>query len=76
MLGDLRILDTFDYIYMPVLRDEVSVRKLEVFMKLISDMGYRTILDKIKAVSVPDWEAFSEEMIRFVWKIQNGDEGG
>ena len=68
-LGDLSVLDEFDRIYMPVLRDEISVRKLEVFMKLLSDMGCRSVIKKIVTVDVPDRDAFSEEMIKTASRI-------
>lgn len=76
VLSDFSILEVFDKIYMPVLRDELSINKLEVFMKLLSDMGFKSVIGKIRKVDVPDCEAFSEEMIRTVWKIKSGDEGG
>ncbi|MBO4863707.1 MAG: hypothetical protein J5517_05050 [Eubacterium sp.] len=75
-LGDMSILDLFDRIYMPVLRDPVSVRKIEVFMKLLSDTGHQGVLDKLTVVDVPDSEEFSTEMIRTVYRLTNGDEDG
>ena len=75
-LGDVSILEVFDRIYMPVLRDNVSVRKIEVFMKLLSDTGHQRVLDKLRIVDVPDSEEFSTEMIRTVYRLTDGDENG
>ncbi len=75
-LGDFSILRCFKHIYMPVLRDEISMRKIEVFMKLLADLNYQDIIRMLIPVDLPDAEAFSEEMIKTVWKVKNGDVDG
>ena len=72
--NDLSILDVFDHIYMPVLDDPISTNKLEIFMKYMKDTGNAHILRKINTVHVPDAEAFSNELIRAVWRLRSGDE--
>ncbi|MBR6403149.1 MAG: hypothetical protein IKS48_07165 [Eubacterium sp.] len=71
---NLSILDVFNHIYMPVLDDQISKNKLEIFMKYMRDTGNAHILRKIKTVHVPDVEAGSNEMIKAVWRLKNGDD--
>ena len=61
---------------MPVLRDEISMRKIEVFMKLLADLNFQDVIRKFEPVDIPNAEAFSEEMIKAVWKIRNGGDSG
>ncbi len=75
-LGDYSILRCFSHIYMPVLRDEISMRKIEVFMKLLADLNFQDVIRKFEPVDIPNAEAFSEEMIKAVWKIRNGGDSG
>ena len=73
-IEDFRILSLFDRVYMPVLRDEVSLKKLEVFVKMLKDMGLRSIISKLISVDVPDAEVGSNEMIKTLWEIKkDGD---
>ena len=69
-LGDLRILNLFDRIYMPVIDDEVSVKKLEVFKKLLKDMGQRGLMTKMIQTQVPDVDLDSSEMERTLWRLE------
>lgn len=69
-IEDFRILSLFDRIYMPVLRDEVSLKKLEVFVKMLKDMGLRSIISKLISVDVPDVAEGSNEMIKTLWELK------
>lgn len=69
-LSELRILSIFDEIYMPVLRDEISVRKLEVFLRLLKELGLRSVISRLIRIDVPDADINSEEMIRAIWRAK------
>lgn len=70
-IEDFRILSLFDQVYMPVLRDEVSLKKLEMFVKMLKDMGMRSIISKLISVDVPDAEVGSNEMIKTLWELKS-----
>ena len=70
-IADMRILSLFDQIYMPVLSDDVSIRKVEVFTKLIKAMGVRNILTRLVKLELPDAEENSSEMVAALWKARN-----
>ena len=72
-IRDMNILSLFDRLYMPVLRDEKSKRKLEVHSKMLKELGMRQLLTKIIPVDVPDVEAGSEQMTRAIWKMKNNE---
>ncbi len=69
-IEDFRILSLFDRIYMPVLRDDVSLRKLEVFVKMLKDMGLRNIITKLISVDVPNVEPGDNAMVQTLWKLK------
>ena len=69
-IEDFRILSLFDRIYMPVLRDDVSLRKLEVFVKMLKDMGLRNIITKLISVDVPNVETGDNAMVQTLWKLK------
>ena len=73
VLEDMSILDIYDVIYMPILKDAVSRRKVENFYKILKTQELRVIRRKIVEVEPPDVEWFSpamkgyaEEVIRSV----------
>ena len=75
VLGDLSVFECFDRLYMPVLGDEKSKQKIEVFNKLMKDVGKRSILSKFTPVDVPDSNLGEEELVKTVWKLRtNGNE--
>jgi hypothetical protein len=69
---DLRILAAFEYIYMPVLEDDLSEKKLMVFEKLLKEVGLRNILTRITKVALPDVDEDSDEMKREIQKLIYG----
>ena len=74
VLSDMRILSGFDKIYVPTLSDDVSIRKISVFEKMLKDMGLRSLMTKIQKVYIPDVDENSSEMERVLWKIKGQDE--
>ncbi len=70
-ISDMRILGLFETIYMPVLRDDISLGKIEVFLSVLKEMGLRNVITKIVKVDVPDAEPNSEEMVRTLWELSN-----
>ena len=58
---------------MPILGDEVSRKKVEVFKQLIRDMNLRSILSKIKEVEVPYTDYRSQAMIKTLFDIKRED---
>ncbi len=76
VLSDFSILRLFKKIYMPVLTDETSMKKIEVFMKLLADMGFQDVIRRLHPVEVPNVPYGSEELIKTVWKIKNGEKDG
>jgi hypothetical protein len=68
-ISDMRILGLFETIYMPVLRDDISLGKIEVFLSVLKEMGLRNVITKIVKVDVPDAEPNSEEMVRTLWEL-------
>ena len=53
MLADPEMLLSFGQIFMPVLGDEVSIRKLEAFFSNMKMCGLGGVLSKIRTVEVP-----------------------
>ena len=74
-IEDYKILEGFDRLYVPVLRDEVSMSKFEVFMKLLKDLDMRSLITRIITVDVPDAPYNSAEMTKKLWEV-NKDENG
>lgn len=62
VLEDMSILDIYEVIYMPILKDAVSKRKIENFYKILKVQGLRRIRRKIVEVEPPDAEWFSPAM--------------
>ncbi len=52
----------FDVIYMPVLTDPVSQRKLLRFRRVLENLGMTDVLLKLREVRLPDADWLSEEM--------------
>ena len=69
-ISDMRILGLFETVYMPVLRDDISLGKLEVFLSVLKEMGLRNVITKLVKVDVPDAEPNNEEMIRTLWELK------
>ena len=74
-VSDISILECFDRLYVPVLRDEVSKAKFEVFLKLLKDMDKRQIITGMTTVDVPDVDYDSSEMVKKLWEIKRDDGG-
>ena len=74
VFGDLSILDLFDRVFMPVLNDQQSIKKLELYMKYMKETGNQNVLRKTKTVHVPDVEIGSDELIKTAWRLMNGNE--
>ena len=74
VLSDLRILSLFDRIYMPILEDDVSERKVLVFERMLKDMGLRSLMTKVVKVNVPDVDENSAEMERVLWRLEGGED--
>ena len=72
--GDLSILDLFDRIYMPVLNDQQSIKKLEIYMKYMKETGNQNVLRKTKTVHVPDVEIGNDELFKTVWRLVSGND--
>ena len=72
--NDLSVLDSFDRIYMPVLKDQQSIKKLEIYMKYMKETGKQNVLRKTKTVYVPDVDIGSDELIKTVWRLMNGED--
>lgn len=70
-LASYEILEVFDRIFMPVVNDEISKKKTEVFKQLLRDMNLREILYKIREVEVPYTDYRSEQMIKTVFKVKS-----
>ena len=68
--SDLRILNCFDRLYMPVLRDNLSALKVETFMSYLSSIGLRNIITRLVPVDVPDVDIGSVEMQKAVWILK------
>ena len=71
-INDLQIFGCFDKIYMPVLRDKQSVKKIEVFLKLLKDTGNRSLISRLISVDVPDVPLGSPELMKTVWDLKVG----
>ncbi|SEF66075.1 hypothetical protein SAMN04487934_10262 [Eubacterium ruminantium] len=69
-LTDFGILSVFERIYMPVLEDEISVRKVEHFEAVMRSCDNRDILANIVRVKVP-YNAGEEELKMLVWRLRN-----
>lgn len=65
-MSDISLLDSFDSIFVPVLDDVISRRKLEVFRRLVSESSCGISEDKISEVCVPDGAYDSIEMKTYV----------
>lgn len=59
-LDEINILSMMDKVFVPVLKDEVSVCKLNNFKRLLKERGYEEIEGKLEYVIVPDGEYNSE----------------
>lgn len=70
---DMSILSMFDRLYVPVLRDEVSVKKFEVFTRMLKDMDMRSVITKLITVDIPNVSYDSNEMVRTLWEIKKGE---
>ena len=73
-INDMKIFTLFEKIYMPILRDDISVRKLELFLKVLKETGNRGVISRLHYIDVPDAEVDSEEMIRTLWMIEQDEE--
>ena len=65
------VLGAFDRIYVPIIDDEISNRKISCFLEQLRSMGQRKLLTKLRRVVLPNAEVGSTEMITAVWDLQN-----
>lgn len=65
-LSDISLLDSFDSVFIPVLNDMVSERKLKVFRDLLSRGICSMSEDRVVEVVVPDGEYDSTEIMEYV----------
>jgi hypothetical protein len=65
---DLSIFSHFDLIYMPVLEDEVSKKKLRRFRQLAISMGMQETFSRCVEIVVPDGDYVSAEMTKAIWQ--------
>jgi len=70
VLADFGILDVFDRIYVPVLDDECSERKLECFEMILRSRDYRELLQKLIKVRIPE-NAGGPEMKKMVRRLRD-----
>lgn len=70
VLDDFRILNCFDRIYIPVLSDDISERKISAFENVLRRSDMRDIISKIIKVNVPVG-ASDDEMLTFIWRLKN-----
>ena len=75
-MEDFEILDVFDRVFLPVLEDEVSGKKLECFEEMLNSLGLSGLFRNIVQVHVPPVEYSSPEMMRCVWKALHSEESG
>ena len=65
-LSDVSLLDSFDSVFVPVLNDMVSERKLKVFSDLLGRGICSLSEDRVVEVVVPDGEYDSTEVMEYV----------
>ena len=65
---DLSIFSHFDLIYMPVLEDEVSKKKLRRFRQFAISMGMQETFSRCVEIVVPDGDYVSAEMTKAIWQ--------
>lgn len=53
-LGDLSVLEVFDYLLMPVLEDEYSMKKTDAFIRLLERRELGKLAGRIRKVRLPD----------------------
>ena len=46
------------------------------YAKLLADMGFQDVIRRLHPVEVPNVPYGSEELIKTVWKIKNGEKDG
>ncbi|MCR5213461.1 MAG: hypothetical protein K6E10_03530 [Eubacterium sp.] len=68
-IRDMNILTIFDRLYVPVLNDPVSIRKLEVHGKMLKELGLRNLITKEIKVEVPNVGVDSQAMAKTLWKL-------
>ncbi len=66
VLQDLSCLEAFDDIYMPVLKDEISVHKKKIFYELLRAYELDKLAERIKEVELPDVDYAHSLMIRTI----------
>lgn len=69
-LSDLDILINMDKVYVPVLKDKISLNKLSLFKGIISDKKYTPLEEKINYIEVPKTDYDSKVMKDFI--VQGG----
>lgn len=65
-MSDISLLDSFDSIFVPILDDVISRKKLNVFRRLMSEGSCSVYEDKINEICVPDGAYDSIEMRTYV----------
>ena len=65
---DFTVFNQFDLIYMPVLSDETSVKKLKNFRQLVFSMGMQEKFSRCIEIKVPDVDYGSPEIIKAIWQ--------
>lgn len=72
VLDDLSLLECFDVIYMPILDDETSQRKLAGFESILRSLELREVMQRIIKLYVP-YNCGREEMTEYIQElIENG----
>ncbi|MGN0395515.1 MAG: hypothetical protein ACI4EF_09135 [Coprococcus sp.] len=68
-LKDISCLEAFDYIYMPVLSDEISGNKKEAFYSLLKSNELSKLMGRIREVELPNACYNSSLMIRTIERM-------
>ena len=63
------VLGAFDKIYMPVLENEISDRKINCFYEQLRSTGHRKLMTRLRTLVLPDAEVGSSEFMSAVWNL-------
>jgi len=73
-IEDFEVLEAFDRIFLPILDDEISGKKLARFEDVLRSMGLSSVTGNITPAKVPEADFSSPEMMRCVWKLLHREE--
>jgi hypothetical protein len=68
-LSDINILGIFDKVVVPVLRDDISLQKLENFKNLLREKELTKLAQGLVEIEVPDREYNDTEMVRYIGRM-------